>query len=127
MLVSGEPADLVVARSVSALPTVELSNFRVLPDYHGLGIAAVLMEATIQVARALGAAGVWLNVNQQNTRASRFYDRHGFAIVGTKQFQLADRMEGDFIRELVLMAPPVASDRLLTSHVDSHVKRTGWT
>jgi len=44
---------------------------------------------------------VWLGVNQQNGRANRFYEKHGFAIVGTKGFELGGRREDDFVRERV--------------------------
>ena len=53
---------------------------------------------------ATGARSVWLGVNNENARANRFYEKHGFAIVGDKHFRLGDRMEDDYVRELVLGA-----------------------
>jgi ribosomal protein S18 acetylase RimI-like enzyme len=41
-------------------------------------------------------------VNQQNDRANRFYEKSGFAKVGTKRFKLGANWEEDFVRERVL-------------------------
>ena len=54
------------------------------------------------MARARGAAGVWLGVNEENARANRFYQKQGFALVGRKRFLVGDRWEDDFVREHVL-------------------------
>ena len=51
-----------------------------------------------------GARSVWLGVNQRNERANRFYEKQGFAIVGTKRFLVGSRWFEDFVRELVLPA-----------------------
>jgi len=102
MLIVAEPDDPEVLVAVTARPTVELSKFYVHPDDHGSGTAAALMTATIDAARATGATTVWLGVNNENARANRFYEKHGFAVVGTKHFLLGERFEDDFVRELVL-------------------------
>src|SRR5205823_1752293 len=86
MLVRGEPEDEDVRACVRLRPTVELSKIYVLPEAHGTGTAASLMASSIEWAGSVGAAGVWLGVNQQNERAQRFYAKHGFARVGTKRF-----------------------------------------
>lgn len=104
MLVAGEPADPDVAAVVGRRPVTELSKCYVHPDAHGTGAAAALMEASLDVARAAGAATVWLGVNQQNARAQRFYGKHGFARVGVKRFLVGDRYEDDFVLERVLDA-----------------------
>lgn len=99
MLVYGEPGDADVAASVTARPTAELSKVYVLPELHGGGIAAALVEASVAAAGARGAASVWLGVNQQNARANRFYEKNGFALVGTKKFLVGARYEDDYVRE----------------------------
>jgi len=101
MLVFVDPADAEVAAAVTVHPIAELSKFYVLQDQHGAGVSAALMTATLAVARERGSAGVWLGVNQLNGRANRFYEKHGFAIVGTKGFELGGRREDDFVRERV--------------------------
>jgi ribosomal protein S18 acetylase RimI-like enzyme len=102
MLVTGDPSDPAVAAAVSARPTIELSKFYVLEGHHGRGVAATLMAGTIGAAAGTGAASCWLGVNQQNARANRFYEKHGFLQVGTRTFQVGPSLENDFVRELPL-------------------------
>lgn len=97
MMIRGEPADPDVAGAVTARPAVELSKLYVLPTAHGAGVSAALMSAVVDEAATLGAACVWLGVNQQNTRAQRFYAKHGFAVAGTKSFRLGTHIEADYV------------------------------
>ncbi|MBO3083465.1 GNAT family N-acetyltransferase [Cellulomonas fengjieae] len=99
MLVAGEPADEDVRAALRLRPTIELSKCYVHPAHHGAGVAHALMDASLDVARARGARGMWLGVNQQNTRAQAFYLRSGFAVVGTKHFTVGTRVEDDYVLE----------------------------
>jgi GNAT superfamily N-acetyltransferase len=105
MIVAGEPADLEVRAVLRHLPTVELSKIYVLPGNHGGGVAAALLAATLEAARARGARGMWLGVNQLNERAQRFYAKSGFSQVGSKRFLVGERYENDFVFEHVLVRP----------------------
>jgi ribosomal protein S18 acetylase RimI-like enzyme len=102
MLVAGDPDDPDVASAITTRPTIELSKVYVLAEAHGAGVAPALVAASLEAARARGAAGVWLGVNQENARANRFYEKSGFARVGTKRFLVGGRYEDDFVRERVL-------------------------
>ncbi|MCS5713865.1 GNAT family N-acetyltransferase [Herbiconiux sp. CPCC 205716] len=104
MLVAGEPSDAGVAAVVTRRPTVEISKCYVRAQFHGQGVSRALMEASIAEARKSGAAGVWLGVNQQNSRAIRFYEKSGFAKVGEKRFLVGDELHDDFVLELPLDA-----------------------
>jgi GNAT superfamily N-acetyltransferase len=101
MMVRG--ADPDVASMIEPGPTaqfstmVELSKMYVLPDHHGGGAAAALMEAGITWAAEAGARTVWLGVNQSNYRAQTFYRKHGFAVVGTRTFPVGTVLENDFV------------------------------
>ncbi len=97
MLIRGVPDDPDVQRAVDARPAVEVSKIYVLPDHHGAGVATALMSAAVQAAADLGAAAVWLGVNQQNQRAQRFYAKHGFVVTGSKTFRLGAAIENDFV------------------------------
>lgn len=97
LLVRGVGQDPAVDMAVRIRPAVELSKIYVLPDYHGSGVSAALVEAAVHRAAATGAQGVWLGVNQKNQRAQRFYTKHGFTITGTRTFQLGAHTEHDFI------------------------------
>lgn len=100
MLVFGEPVDPDVLAVISARSTVELSKCYVLASHHGGGVATRLLEASLQHALRRGAHGIWLGVNQLNAKANRFYEKSGFALVGTKRFLVGSRFEDDFVREL---------------------------
>lgn len=76
---------------------VELSKMYVLSDHHHTGAADELMLAALKRAREHGAAQVWLGVNQANSRAQRFYRRHGFEVAGTRQFRLGSHVEDDYV------------------------------
>jgi ribosomal protein S18 acetylase RimI-like enzyme len=97
MLIRGVPDDADVQRAVTTRPSVELSKMYVLPDKHGAGVSAALMQAALAHAAAMAARSIWLGVNQQNLRAQRFYAKHDFTINGTKTFHLGDAVENDFV------------------------------
>jgi len=99
MLVHGEPYDADVRAVVRHRPTTELSKIYVLPSAHGSGVARALLDAALEVAREVGAAGMWLGTNQANRRAQRFYEKSGFERIGTKRFHVGDRWEDDFVYE----------------------------
>lgn len=106
MLVAGEPSDEDVAAVVSTRPTIELSKCYVRGSFHGHGVAGALMQASLDRGTELGAASIWLGVNQRNARALRFYERSGFRRVGTKHFLVGDELHDDFVLEQPL---PVAA------------------
>jgi ribosomal protein S18 acetylase RimI-like enzyme len=99
MVVVGEPTDEDVRAVITHRPTAELSKIYVLPDAHGAGVSRLLMAASLEAARAAGAQGVWLGVNQLNVRAQKFYAKSGFTRVGTKRFLVGRRHEDDYVFE----------------------------
>lgn len=99
MVVVGEPDDEDVRAVLTHRPTAELSKIYVLPDAHGAGVSRLLMAASLEAARGVGAQGVWLGVNQLNVRAQRFYAKSGFTRVGTKRFLVGHRYEDDYVFE----------------------------
>lgn len=97
MLIHGVPDDADVQRAVALRPAVELSKIYVLPSSHGGAVSAALMTAAVDYAGQHGAASMWLGVNQENQRAQRFYTKQGFAVTGTKSFQLGANLEHDYV------------------------------
>jgi ribosomal protein S18 acetylase RimI-like enzyme len=97
MLIRGVGADADVQKAVPVRPAVEVSKMYVLPDAHGAGVSASMMAAALDASRALGAACVWLGVNQENKRAQRFYAKQGFTVSGTKTFRLGGHLENDYV------------------------------
>jgi ribosomal protein S18 acetylase RimI-like enzyme len=102
MLLAGEPTDPDVASAIRFRPSVSLERCYVHPDHHGTAVAAQLMSATLEAARANGAQGIWLGVSEENARANAFYARHGFEQVGKKRFHIGDAWEDDNVRERAL-------------------------
>ncbi|NMD55629.1 GNAT family N-acetyltransferase [Tsukamurella conjunctivitidis] len=68
------------ARDDGAPSNVQLWSLNVLPDHHGTGVAAALMNAVI------GDGGAYLWVATGNARAVAFYRKHGFEFDGAVQF-----------------------------------------
>jgi ribosomal protein S18 acetylase RimI-like enzyme len=97
ILIRGMPDDDDVRRAVTLRPTVELSKLYVLPDSHGAGVSDALMAEALTMAAESDARSVWLGVNQLNTRAQRFYAKHGFVVNGTKSFRLGAGIENDYV------------------------------
>ena len=61
------------------------------------GLGALLMERCLDQARAWGCDVLWLAVWEENARAIRFYEKHGFRKMGVKDFQLGADVQHDFI------------------------------
>lgn len=97
MLIRGVARDADVQQAVSVRPAVELSKMYVLPEHHGTGVSAGLMERALAAAAELGGSCIWLGVNQQNLRAQRFYSKHGFSVSGNRTFQLGAHREHDYV------------------------------
>ncbi len=84
-------------------PAAFLSKLYVREASHGGSVAAPLMDALKKLAREeLACASVWLAVNQQNQRAARFYDKHGFDRVGVKRMHVGSLVFDDFVYEFAL-------------------------
>lgn len=97
MLIRGVPDDSQVAGAVPLRPAVELSKMYALPDVHGAGVSTALMTEALARCATLGAACLWLGVNQKNQRAQRFYTKSGFTVSGTKTFRLGGHIENDYV------------------------------
>ena len=76
---------------------LEISRFYVDRQWHGRGIARVLMSACIAEARSRGADTLWLLVYQHNPRAIAFYEKSGFRRSGTAQFRMGSRVDDDWL------------------------------
>lgn len=107
VLVAGTGYDDTVRQAaaeglVVSHPATELSKLYVLADQHGSGTAPLLMDSARRRAAAAGSKCLWLGVNQQNLRAQRFYLKQGFAVAGTRRFQLGAHFEHDYVMVLDL-------------------------
>lgn len=80
----------------------EIARFYVDRRHHGRGIAQMLMEATLDAARELGATTVWLGVWEHNARAIRFYEKCGFRDTGSQPFLLGSDLQTDRVMTFVM-------------------------
>jgi GNAT superfamily N-acetyltransferase len=81
---------------------IEVRQFYVLQPHHGTGVAARLMDWVLATARARGAEELYLSVFVDNPRARRFYERYGFARVGTYAFMVGNHADEDDVMRLAL-------------------------
>ncbi len=81
---------------------VELHRFYVDRRWHGQGVAAPLMAASVAAARAFGGRTVWLSVWEHNPRARAFYAKCGFRQTGTADFWVGSDCQTDHILERAL-------------------------
>ena len=97
----------VLARS-SAPPEVagerplEIARFYVASPWHGRGVAAPLMAATLDAARRQGGDAAWLCAWEHNPRALRFYYRQGFEQVGRATYVFDGQPEDDYLLTVAL-------------------------
>ena len=74
---------------------LELKQLYVLQPWHGVGVAAELMEWAVANARERGAPEMYLSVFDHNHRAKKFYARYGFADVGGCEFRVGNQIDDD--------------------------------
>lgn len=87
------------------LPTVILDNscmhlqrIYVESAWHGTGLAQALMQFSMEQASAEGKTHVFLGAWEENHKAQRFYEKCGFAIVGSHTFQMGSQSHHDYWR-----------------------------
>lgn len=76
---------------------IELRRIYTLLTARGTGLGAALMTRVLGEAARLGKERVLLGVYGGNVRARAFYERQGFAIVGTRQFKVGATLHDDFV------------------------------
>jgi len=67
---------------------IELKRIYTLAAAHGTGLGPALITRAIADARSLGRTRLLLGVHPGNARARRFYERHGFRVIGTRVFRV---------------------------------------
>ena len=74
---------------------IELRRIYLMKQAQGTGLGAALMARALEDATAAGRTRVLLGVWDQNTRARAFYERHGFEVIGTRQFTVGTTLHDD--------------------------------
>jgi ribosomal protein S18 acetylase RimI-like enzyme len=78
--------------------------FLILATPPGSGTGSALLDALIVDVRSHGYSRIQLTTTNDNTRARRFYERHGFRLVDVRTGAVAEA------RRLKLSIPAVAAD-----------------
>jgi ribosomal protein S18 acetylase RimI-like enzyme len=94
-------------RDATAPAIVDLMAMWVHPMMRGSGAADALVAEVIAWARADGARLVRLQVVQENVRAQRVYERHGFQLTGRTRARERDGVI-EVEMERVIEGPPAA-------------------
>jgi ribosomal protein S18 acetylase RimI-like enzyme len=105
------PADVVAVSATGAVlgfvasddGTGEITRLYVHPDAAGGGIGSALLDRALVALRAAGRAQAWLNTEERNERARRFYERHGWRVEGeprVREWHGTTLREPRYVRDL---------------------------
>jgi ribosomal protein S18 acetylase RimI-like enzyme len=88
---------------IESIAQMELQKIYVLPYYQGSGAGSTLMQEVLDLANETGPDYLWLNTVIGNSKAIRFYEKHGFKKTGWHYFRI-----GTQTFEYHLMSLPIA-------------------
>lgn len=71
-------------------PVTKLERLYLLKDFYDKKLGHRLLEKAIELSKAHGDKGMWLDVWKKNERAIRFYEKKGFKTVGESAFVLTE-------------------------------------
>ena len=83
--------------------SLKLQKLYVLPSAQGTGFGQALLSRVRELAEALGARKVWLQVNKNNAAAIRAYERAGYFVERAAVFDIG----GGFVMDDFIMALPI--------------------
>jgi ribosomal protein S18 acetylase RimI-like enzyme len=75
---------------VSLNPVTKMERLYLLKEFYALKLGQQLMQNAVDLSKAAGEKGMWLNVWKGNERALRFYWKQGFETVGESEFVLTE-------------------------------------
>ncbi|MEP6765761.1 MAG: GNAT family N-acetyltransferase [Gemmatimonadaceae bacterium] len=97
------PAGMVnTHESAPSITPMEVSRFYVSRKWIGKGVSQQLLRTIITHAKSHGAETLWLSVWQENGRATSFYAKSGFSIIGTSTFLMGEDLQHDYIMQRVI-------------------------
>jgi diamine N-acetyltransferase len=88
--------------SVAASRPAELKRLYVVAEWHGRGVARLLMQDALDAAAREGCDVLWLGVWEHNPKAMAFYRKFGLDVVGTHAFMLGQDRQRDLIMSVKL-------------------------
>lgn len=88
--------------SVDSTNAVELQRLYIIEHVYGKGVGETMLNHCMEYAARENFDTVWLGVWEENLRARRFYEKHGFARVGTLTFPYGDEVGINHVMQLRL-------------------------
>jgi ribosomal protein S18 acetylase RimI-like enzyme len=76
------------APGINIDPVTKLERIYLLENFYDLHLGHTLLQFNIELSKQHEQKGIWLYVWKNNTRAVRFYEKHGFEIIGSHDFKL---------------------------------------
>jgi diamine N-acetyltransferase len=76
---------------------VELQKFYLKPEYHGEGVAQILMNDAVNRCQKKDYKNIWLSVFSGNKKAIRFYSKCGFIVTGQTNFIMGCENHLDYL------------------------------
>lgn len=83
---------------------LEIERFYIREPFQGLGLGSWMLERIKAFATGEGRRYLWLGVWEENTRAIRFYRRHGFVTFGKHPYYIGSDRQTDWLMRLELQA-----------------------
>ena len=82
---------------------LEIERIYVLQEFHGKGVAQLLFDKALQIAREQNASCLWLGVWEKNPRAIRFYQKNGLREFDRHLFMLGNDKQTDILMKRELL------------------------
>lgn len=94
--------------AIRAAHPIEIARLYARSRWIGRRVGAALMQECLSEAHGRGCDVIWLDVWERNERAIAFYQKWGFAEVGTQPFRLGDDIQKDLLMARPVLLPAVA-------------------
>ena len=75
--------------------SLEIERIYISDGHQGKGYGTQLLNKVKEVAATSGVKYIWLGVWEKNPAAIRFYERNGFDVFSSHEFQMGDEVQMD--------------------------------
>ena len=90
----------LIARQIAG--DLEILNLAVRPDVRRRGIGSELLRRSFAWGGSVGATGALLEVRSANSAALRFYEHHGFEVIGRRKHYYVSPVEDALVLKVRL-------------------------
>ncbi|MDH3795232.1 MAG: GNAT family N-acetyltransferase [Flavobacteriaceae bacterium] len=88
---------------IKSMDGAELERIYVLQKYQNQNLGQWMLEQAIDLVKAKGKQYLWLGVWEENPKAIRFYERHGFEKFGRHPYYIGSDKQIDWLMKLDLV------------------------